>query len=382
MTIDRSAEILAELPPGAIDRLTAALGRGRRAAGASTLHGAALRAEAVRHLLLPVTVDPAWPHPTPPEVVGAGAVHADLIDDDRDTFSRLRTTLDDDARTDAETVAAQAQSWRLPVTPYRRPDDPAARLLRRAAHEAAAVVAPAGGHPDGPPPATGRRGPAPSPSRRPGDTPVVIDLTALWAGPLATALLAEHGAAVIKVDAEVRPDGLRARPAVYDALNRAKRIVDLDLRRDGDRQRFDELLAQADLLIDSFSRRVLPNLGYGPAVLAERFPDLVSIGITAFPPDCPEADWVAYGPGVHAAIGAARTVEGRWRPAPIAYPDALAGGEAFAVAAAALDRPVPGRRFEVSLAAAVAPLVADGGPGTAPPVVERSAPSPGPVVTS
>ncbi len=364
MTSDRSTEILAELPDGVIDRLAASLAEGRRRAGTPMADAAALRTEAEQRLLLPVTAEVDWPRPTPPLPVGgsdggpAGAVHADLIDADREALTRLRATLSDTDRDDPEAVAAAAQGWRLPITPYRRADEPAARTVREAALRSA-VPGEAALRAESPRPSrtaggAPRSGPATTGRRR--DTPVVIDLSALWAGPLATSLLADQGATVIKVDGEVRPDGLRNRPAVYRALNGAKEIVDLDLRRGADRRRFDELLAGADLLVDSFSRRVLPNLGYDPATLTNRFPHLISLGITAFPPGCPEAEWVAYGPGVHAAVGLARQVEQRWRPAPIAYPDALAGAEAFAVAAGALACPTPGRRLELSLAGAVAPL--------------------------
>lgn len=185
----------------------------------------------------------------------------------------------------------------------------------------------------------------------------MIDLTALWAGPLATALLAELGADVIKVDGAVRPDGLRQHPAVYHELNGAKSIIDLDLRRPDDRAHFETLLGRADLLVDSFSRRVLPNLGYDWPTLSARFPWLASLSIVAFGPKCPEADWVSYGPGVHAISGLGHQPDGGHRPAPLAYPDALAGSAAFAAATGLLSGARAKRRVEVSLAGAVAPLV-------------------------
>ena len=73
--------------------------------------------------------------------------------------------------------------------------------------------------------------------------PVVVDLTSLWAGPLATSLLAMLGARVVKIDPDVRPDGFREHPALYASLNGAKEIVDLDLRQPGHRARFEALVA-------------------------------------------------------------------------------------------------------------------------------------------
>lgn len=287
---------------------------------------------------MPVRLDPDWPPPSSPLPVGGGAVHADLIDDDHDALARLRTALRDDERpVDAERLAAEAQQWRLPVTPYRAPSPtwPGLDGWRTP-------------RPPSAPAAVGARA-----------LPVVVDLSALWAGPLATSLLARLGATVVKIDGPARPDGLGERPAVYRHLNAGKRIEALDLRRTPDRRRFEELLANADLVVDSFSRRVLPNLGYPHQELLTRFPRLRSLSIVAFPIGTPEADWVAYGPGVHACSGLGHRGHDRPpRPAAIAYPDALAGFEAFAAASAMLSGGGAERRREISLAGALAPLVA------------------------
>ncbi|MEL7155939.1 MAG: CoA transferase [Actinomycetota bacterium] len=341
----RVARVRDQLPIGTVDRFGAELARGLLAAGVGD------RARWLSHdaiegrLLAPVVVDPDWPEPTPPFPVGSGAVHADLTDDDHEAFARLRSSLRLDAGAspvpDAERLAAAAQEWRLPVTPYRRPDADWAALVARCDQGSTHAAEP-----------SASSGAAPA-----GDTPLVVDLTALWAGPLATSLLAELGAEVIKVDSDARPDGLREHPAVYRHLNGAKTIIDLDLRTDHGRGHLDRLLARADLLIDSFSRRVLPNLGYGPDQLAQRFPRLRSVGIVAFPRGCPEAEWVSYGPGVHAISGLGHRPDGRCRPAPIAYPDALAGATAFADAAELLSGRRTDRRVERSLAGAVAPLL-------------------------
>ena len=67
-----------------------------------------------------------------------------------------------------------------------------------------------------PPPASGR-------------APLVVDLSALWAGPLCTHLLQLMGARVIKVESRARPDGMRAADhGFYDLLNAGKESVALD----------------------------------------------------------------------------------------------------------------------------------------------------------
>lgn len=392
----RARAALGWLPAGTIEAARVSVRRGLESAGAvedrrAWLDDIWLEARLVAPLLL----EEDWPSPAPPVPVGDGAVHADLAGPDLEAFSRLWSTLTvepykrevaaeglpvepGERRVGgmAERLAAEAQVWRLPVTPYRHLAD-ATRVLVAAPDRltqpsiaAASQVrrdgpmAPDDGAPsqvrvprgDG---ATSRvRKDEPARRWRGRDQPLVVDLTALWAGPLATALLADLGAEVVKVDPAARPDGLARHRAFHHHLNSAKQVVDLDLRDASDRRRFEALLDRADLLIDSFSRRVMPNFGYGRPALAARWPRLAALSITAFPASAAEADWIAYGPGVHAAMGLGDRGPGRsFDPAPVAYPDALAGLAAFASAAELLARgPGAPASTEVSLAAAVTPL--------------------------
>lgn len=359
----RADQVLAELPPGTVELAAASLGRGLVAAGHSVRSPTWLYEAAEGHLLSPLIVETDWPRPSAPLPVADGAVHADLTDDDHEVFARLRLTLAEQSGViDAEMLAAAAQTWRLAVTPYRR------SILRAAgiqpptpANPEKHRVGPARtdrGSPDHDPAGPGRSHRRFSRRHGGSGTSLVIDLSALWAGPLATSLLAELGARVVKVDADVRPDGLRHHPGLYRHLNGSKDVIDLDLRAENDRRHFESLLADADLVVDSFSPRVMPNFGYGPDQLRARFPHLASLSIVAFPPNRPERDWVSYGPGVHAISGLGATPDkSGFRAAPIAYPDALAGLRAFAVAAEMLTRTTGRDRAVVSLAEAVAPLV-------------------------
>jgi len=288
-----------------------------------------------------------WPSPTQPRpVAGDGWIHDEVLDDDREAFEAVLAARAGDG---AESVAAACQELRFPVTPYRWPGGPV------------------------PAPDRGRERPQPVPgggTRPARERPVrVIDLSTHWAGPLATALLAEAGAEVVKVDPHCRPDGFRGRPRLYRHLNEAKEIVDLDLRRPDDRRRFEALVTGADLLVESFSRRVLANLGYDRAALAELDPGLAVVSIKAFPAGTAEADWLAYGPGVHAASGLG-LASGRPVPAPVAYPDLVAGVTAYAMAVDLLADPPGGGQeagAEISLAGSISALVRaaadDGGAG-------------------
>jgi crotonobetainyl-CoA:carnitine CoA-transferase CaiB-like acyl-CoA transferase len=193
---------------------------------------------------------------------------------------------------------------------------------------------------------------------RPADPPlagvVVLDLTATWAGPLCTWVLAALGADVRKVEPACRLDGFRGlagggitpggdgdpgrgdRSALFNALNRGKARLDLDLRRPADHAALLGQAAGADLVVDSFSPRVHEQLGTGREVLAAGRPDLCTLSIPAFPPGDPRRSWVAYGGGVHAASGLADLGDGEVAVPVVSYPDPIAGLSAAATAVALL----------------------------------------------
>ena len=316
------------LPRGTLDLAARCVGEAD--ARLQALTGARLPRAPVwlqRQLWLPIEVESDWPRPRVPRSVGEGAVHTDLIPGDEEVFARLRGTGD---AWEPETLAAEAQRWRLPVTPYRAP------TYRSPGDEVPVALD--------------------SPRRRRPEALRVVDLSALWAGPLATSLLCSAGIRVDKLDPSCRPDGFRRRPALYRALNAGKRRVDLDLRERSDRDRFERMVAGADLVVDSFHRRVMPNLGYAPEELRRLKPEIATLSITAFPPRSPERDWLAYGGGVHAASGLG-SLAGRASPAPIAYPDALTGLRAFGVALSLLGGSGARPHVELSLLGSIVPLL-------------------------
>jgi len=285
------------------------------------------RTWSARQLLLPRLVDSTWPAPSAPIAVGSGWVHADLIAADLSHFARILDELQE-----AELVAAEAQAGRLPVTPYRRE-------LRPVRDEALEFPA--------------------SPRERSLHGVRVVDLTTLWAGPLATSLLAASGAEVLKIDPSVRRDGFHARPTLYAELNARKQILDLDLRAPKDRRHFEALVASADLVVDSFSRRVLRNFGYSPDELRRIRPQIGTLSIVAFPAASGERDWLSYGGGVHAVsgLGMANPAASLPLAAPVAYPDPLTGMRAFTAALRLLASSGEPPHVEVSLLGSVAPLV-------------------------
>ena len=146
------------------------------------------------------------------------------------------------------------------------------------------AVAPAAGlnaHDHAPPHCeTQQLGPTNPP--RPGARPLVVDLGALWAGPLCSHLLWLCGARVIKVEAPTRPDGAReGNPEFYELLNQGKSCLALDLRAGSGRQALRRLLAQADIVIEGSRPRALLQLGIDPASLLRGNPGLTWVSITA-----------------------------------------------------------------------------------------------------
>lgn len=295
------------------------------AAGVDRSLGTGVVGDAERWIDMPRRIGAA-DVPSEPIRWGDGALCVDLGPDDAETWERFAGVHRDES--DAEAVAVAAQEWRLPVTPYRRLPAVARRPAAASpAGEACGAVDIAGAK--------------------------IVDLTSMWAGPLCTELLGRAGADVYKVTSAVRPDGL-AGSAMYAELNEHKTVVEMDLRCSADRDAVNALLASADMVITSLSPRALDNLGLLPAQLGGMHPHLRTLAITAFEADSPEADWVAYGTGVHAASGLGWLDDEPQVPA-YSYPDPLAGLMATTVAVAQLAG-AASQHARVSLAGAVAPL--------------------------
>ena len=91
---------------------------------------------------------------------------------------------------------------------------------------------------------------------------VVVDLSALWAGPLCGDLLARSGASVIKVESTQRPDGARrGARSFFDLLNGRKRSVALDLETLSGVRILQALVQRADIVIEASRPRALAQFG-------------------------------------------------------------------------------------------------------------------------
>ena len=126
----------------------------------------------------------------------------------------------------------------------------------------------------------------------------ILDLSRLLPGPFATMILADLGATVDKVEDPRGGDYMRFMPPkgkdgtnpVFTMLNRGKRSVVLDLKKDEGREALKMLVAQADVLVESFRPGVLQRLGLGYDELRTINPRLIYCAITGYGQDGPLVD--------------------------------------------------------------------------------------------
>lgn len=120
----------------------------------------------------------------------------------------------------------------------------------------------------------------------------VIDLSALWAGPLCAGLLSRAGAQVTRIESVGRPDptGLGS-PQLDARINAGKERVALDLRTEAGRAQLHSLLASADVVVTSARPAALARLSLDP----ERFTHLTWVAITAHGFTGPGASRVGFG---------------------------------------------------------------------------------------
>ena len=117
----------------------------------------------------------------------------------------------------------------------------------------------------------------------------VLDLGTNIAGPFAAMILADMGADVTKIERPPGGDDTRALPpqwqgqsTIFLAMNRNKSSMVLDLKKDGDRARLFDLVADTDVLIESFPPGVGQKLGLTHLEFAEHNPALITCSISAF----------------------------------------------------------------------------------------------------
>jgi len=133
----------------------------------------------------------------------------------------------------------------------------------------------------------------------------VLDLSQYIAGPYCTKLLADYGADVIKIEKPGEGDGARRmapffgnvphaeKSGLFLHLNTNKRGITLNLKSHAGKKIFKELLKEVDILVESFSPKVMPKLGFGYETLEKVNPKLVMTSISNFGQTGPYRDFKA-----------------------------------------------------------------------------------------
>jgi crotonobetainyl-CoA:carnitine CoA-transferase CaiB-like acyl-CoA transferase len=189
----------------------------------------------------------------------------------------------------------------------------------------------------------------------------IVDLTQMVSGPMATMILGDQGADVIKVEPR-GGDLTRALGGAGDGLaplfvttNRNKRSLVVDLKQPRGVELLKRLVARADVFVQNFRPGAVERLGLGePELRAER-PDLVYVSISGFGESGPYAQQRVYDPVIQALSGLASIqgdpTTGRPRMIRLIVPDKVTAlTAAQAITAALLARERTGRGQHVRLA--------------------------------
>ncbi|MEE2678035.1 MAG: CoA transferase [Myxococcota bacterium] len=144
----------------------------------------------------------------------------------------------------------------------------------------------------------------------------IVDLSAFWAGPTVTWLLAALGADVVKVESVQRPDGMRFAGAVrneeswewswvFHGINTGKRGITLNLEDEEGKAILRKLIEGADAVVENFSVRVMEHFGLTWETLQEWNPRLSLLRMPAWGLDGPWRDRTGFAANVEQASGLA-----------------------------------------------------------------------------
>ncbi len=198
---------------------------------------------------------------------------------------------------------------------------------------------------------------ATAPSRNALEGLKVIELTFAWAGPFMGRILGDHGAQVVKIESRRYPDTARGadlvdlsfgdndrwmdRSLAYIIANPAKYHVGMDLTDPAGKEVLLDLVRWADVIIENFTPRVLPNLGLGWELFQSVNPSAIMLSATGFGQQGPYRDYGAWGWGLECQAGITYATGYRGDPDPLLFiptiPDPLSAAVGVAAILAALE---------------------------------------------
>lgn len=139
----------------------------------------------------------------------------------------------------------------------------------------------------------------------------IVDLTTMVSGPVATMMLADQGAEVIKVEPThgeyMRRSGFQhaGMSSSFLSCNRSKRSLSVDLKTEAGLEAVRRLLARADVLVQNFRPGAIERMGLGEDRVRELAPSIVYVSISGFGESGPYAHQRVYDPIIQALSGLA-----------------------------------------------------------------------------
>jgi crotonobetainyl-CoA:carnitine CoA-transferase CaiB-like acyl-CoA transferase len=190
----------------------------------------------------------------------------------------------------------------------------------------------------------------------------ILDLTTMVAGPVATMMLADQGADVIKIESP-RGDlmrhfsrGRNGMNAAFLSCNRNKRSLAVDLKSADGLQIVKRLIATAQVLVHNFRPGIAERMGLGEEVVRAIRRDIVYVSITGYGTKGPYANQRAYDPVIQAMSGLADIQRDRdtGRPRMVRtiiadYTTALTAAQAITAALFARERSGQGQHVQLSM---------------------------------
>ena len=190
----------------------------------------------------------------------------------------------------------------------------------------------------------------------------VIDFTSIYSGPIATAILGDQGADVIKVEpaeGDLMRRGLPQRngiAAAFAMMNRNKRSLVIDPRKERGREILQNLIADADVVVENFRPGVMDRLGLGYDTLSKANPQLIFASINGVGSTGPYSTRRVYDAVIQAVSGIAALqadpTQGRPQMVNTLICDKITSINAAQVVSAALfarERTGKGQRVELSM---------------------------------
>jgi crotonobetainyl-CoA:carnitine CoA-transferase CaiB-like acyl-CoA transferase len=163
----------------------------------------------------------------------------------------------------------------------------------------------------------------------------VLDFTWVVAGPVATRILGDHGAQVVKVERKDPPPMGNRKLGLQCDLHRSKLSVALNMQHPRGVELARRLAAMSDIVMDNFSARVMRTWGMDYESLKSVKPDIICISMSGLGHTGPRSSYVSYGPTLQALTGYTQLMaEPDGTPAGYGYSYAdMCGGYSGALAA-------------------------------------------------